>query len=90
MQAYMCKECSGTGEVEFTKERGGPKCNNCGGTGYLTKETLRRTMGAILDGNSVYMSGPSRHSLRQADRILDCLKEWGVEFPDEPTREGPQ
>lgn len=70
----MCKECNGTGEVVFTKERGGPKCNNCNGAGHMARKHLETVIGAILDGNSVYMSGPSSGSLRRAGKIVDYLE----------------
>jgi hypothetical protein len=70
-----CKECNGTGEVVFTKERGGPICVNCGGNGYLTDEILGRIIGSILDHPSVYMGGPSHNSLRKAKIIIERLKE---------------
>ena len=72
-----CKECQGTGVVEFTTEFGGPQCNNCGGCGYITRITVERCIASILDSPSVYMGGPSRGSLRKADRIGDYLEDQG-------------
>lgn len=83
MQAILCFECSGTGKVPFTKEKGGPICNKCCGHGYLTKRVLLATIGAILDHPNIYMGGPSRPSLKKAEKILDYMKdEWGIEFPN--------
>ena len=73
-----CKECNGTGEVVYTKERGGPICNNCGGNGYLTDEIIQRTMASIMDYPSLYMGGPSHHSKMKADKIIKFLKEEGL------------
>ena len=70
-----CKECNGTGEVVFTKERGGPICNNCGGNGYLTDEIIKRIIASILDYPSVYMGGPSEGNKRRAQKIIEFLKE---------------
>lgn len=72
-----CKECAGTGEVIFTKEKGGPRCNNCGGEGVISEETTKRVIASILDGSSVYMGGPSKQSLKRAGRIVDYLVEQG-------------
>jgi DnaJ-class molecular chaperone len=74
----QCRECMGEGTVEFTKERGGPKCNHCNGKGYLTRAVMRRFIASILDHPSVYMSGPSQGNLKKADRILDLMVEEGV------------
>ena len=82
MQAYPCKECLGTGLVEFTKERGGPTCNSCNGKGHMTKTHLRMLIGSILDYPSIYMGGPSRGSLNKADKILKCFQDKGIEFPE--------
>jgi len=76
----VCKECNGTGEVVFTKERGGPKCNNCGGVGYMARQHIGHVVGAILDMPNVYMNGPSPGSLRKAVRILDYLEDQGLEI----------
>lgn len=73
-----CKECEGTGEVVFTKERGGPICNSCGGNGYLTDEILYRMIASIIDHPSVYMGGPSHNSMRKAERIVTELKREGL------------
>ena len=73
-----CKECNGTGEVVFTKERGGPMCVNCVGNGYLTDEILESTMASIMDYPSVYMGGPSHHSRQKAIKIIKMLKEEGL------------
>ena len=70
-----CKECNGTGEVVFTKERGGPRCNNCAGNGYLTDEIIKRIIASILDYPSVYMGGPSEDNKRRAQKIIEFLKE---------------
>lgn len=75
-----CKECDGTGKVEFTKERGGPICNNCGGAGHITREIFERCIGSILDHPSVYMGGPSRSSLQKAQRIAEFLSRNNVEW----------
>lgn len=69
----MCRECKGSGVVEFTKERGGPVCNNCGGVGEITPKIMRRVIASILDSPSVYMGGPSHQNLRKADRIIEYL-----------------
>lgn len=75
-----CRECKGTGQVTFTKERGGPICNNCGGTGYLTTAVLRRIIASVFDHPSVYMGGPSQGSLRKADKIIEVLqRDWAFE-----------
>lgn len=70
-----CKECNGTGEVVFTKEKGGPICNSCGGNGYLTDIILQRMIASKIDYPSVYMGGPSPNSMRKAENILNMLKE---------------
>ena len=69
-----CKECNGTGQVVFTKERGGPTCNNCGGNGYLTDDIIIRMIASIMDYPSVYMGGPSRQSMQKAEKIINILK----------------
>jgi RecJ-like exonuclease len=73
-----CKECDGTGEVLFTKERGGPICNSCGGNGYLTDEILCCMIASIIDHPSVFMGGPSHNSMRKAQRIVTELKREGL------------
>ena len=74
-----CPECAGSGKVEFTRERGGPICNNCGGAGYLRRDRLRLAIAAILDHPGVYMGGPSAQSMRRADRIVEMLDhDWKV------------
>ena len=73
-----CKECNGTGEVVYTKERGGPICSNCGGNGYLTDEIIQRTMASIMDYPSLYMGGPSHNNMMKADKIIKFLKEEGL------------
>ena len=78
MNRPLCKECNGTGEVVFTKEKGGPICNSCGGNGYLTDEIICRTIASAIDYPSVYMSGPSHNSMRKAERIIKILKEDGL------------
>lgn len=78
MNRPSCKECNGTGEVVFTKERGGPVCNNCGGNGYLTDIIIQRIMAGIMDSPSVYMSGPSPGNMKRAQRIIDFLKKEGL------------
>ena len=60
-----CKECNGTGEVVYTKERGGPICNNCGGNGHLTDKIIQHRMASIMDYTSVYMGGPSRGNMQR-------------------------
>lgn len=82
MLVYQCKECIGTGEIEFTKEKGGPRCNRCGGTGYLTKPHIRSIIAVILDHPSVYMGGPSKQNLKRADKILEYMAEWDIKFPE--------
>lgn len=77
-----CKECNGTGKVEFTKERGGPICNNCGGAGSLTAKIAQRRIASILDHPSVYMGGPSHGSMRRAAKIVEYLADEGVPFSD--------
>lgn len=72
--ALTCKECGGTGQVVFTKERGGPVCNTCGGAGTMTPEVVTRNIAAILDHPSIYMGGPSRRSMAMSARITDYLK----------------
>lgn len=74
----VCRECKGEGLVEFTKERGGPTCNNCGGAGFLTKELAARAIATSLDHPSVYMGGPSKQSLQKAQRIVEFLDDWGA------------
>lgn len=73
-----CKQCNGTGEVVFTKEKGGPICPSCGGNGYLTDEILCRMIASTIDHPSVYMGGPSHNSMRKAERIIKNLKERGL------------
>lgn len=74
-----CTECKGTGVVEFTRERGGPKCNNCNGAGYLTRELLEVIFASMLDSPSVYMGGPSQGSRRKARRLIEHLDhDWKV------------
>lgn len=76
--AVKCRECSGSGQVEFTKERGGPKCNNCAGRGYITEDVAQRVIASILDHPSVYMGGPSQGSMRKAKRIIEYLVDQGA------------
>lgn len=73
-----CKECNGSGEVVFTKEKGGPICNSCGGNGYLTDEIICLMIASVIDHPSVYMGGPSRNSMRKAEQIIKNLKEDGL------------
>ena len=73
-----CKQCNGTGEIVFTKEKGGPICPSCGGNGYLTDEILCRMIASTIDHPSVYMGGPSNNSMRKAERIIKNLKEEGL------------
>jgi len=73
-----CKQCNGTGEVVFTKEKGGPICPSCGGNRYLTDEILCRMIASTIDHPSVYMCGPSHNSMRKAERIIKNLKEEGL------------
>ena len=73
-----CKDCSGTGKIVFTKERGGPVCTSCGGNGYLTDEILCRIIAGAIDYPSLYMGGPSYNSIKRAERILSILKEEGL------------
>jgi len=74
----ICKECGGTGKVEFTRERGGPVCNTCGGVGTMTAEVVQRNIASMLDHPSVYMGGPSQGSLRRAGRIVEYLVSLGA------------
>lgn len=76
--AVVCKECSGTGVVGFTKERGGPDCNTCGGTGEITPDVLVPVIASLLDSPSVYMGGPSQQSRKRAARIVELLHDYGV------------
>jgi DnaJ-class molecular chaperone len=73
-----CKQCNGTGEVVFTKEKGGPICPSCGGNGYLTDEILCRMIASTIDHPSVYMGGPSHNSIRKAEQIIKNLKKEGL------------
>ena len=73
-----CKQCNGTGEVVFTKEKGGPICPSCGGNGYLTDEILCRMIASMIDHPSVYMGGPSINSRRKAVNIIEMLKKEGL------------
>lgn len=73
-----CKECNGTGKVVFTKERGGPICNSCGGNGVLTDEILERMIASKIDHPSVYMGGPSVNSRKKAVKIIEMLKKEGL------------
>lgn len=82
MQVFQCNKCGGSGTVVFTKEFGGPICNNCAGNGFMTKIMLRSVIGSILDSPSVYMSGPSKQNLKKADKILEYLASQGIDFPD--------
>lgn len=72
-----CKECKGTGEVEFTKERGGPRCNNCDGTGVVNQLIVQRYIAAVLDHPSVRMEGPSKHAMRRAGDIVRWMEDQG-------------
>jgi DnaJ-class molecular chaperone len=76
--SVVCKECKGKGTVKFTKERGGPGCNNCNGIGVMTPEIVRLHIGGMLDSPSLYMGGPSQQSLRKADKIVEYLREQGM------------
>ena len=78
MDRPKCKECNGTGDVVFTKERGGPVCNNCGGNGYLTDLIIQRRMASIMDSPSLYMDGPSHGNMKKAEKIIQFLKEEGL------------
>lgn len=82
MQAVLCLECGGTGTVTFTKERGGPVCQNCGGKGYMSKDILQQRIAAILDHPSVYMGGPSKQNMRKAQTILDMMIKAGFDIPN--------
>lgn len=73
-----CKECKGTGQIVFTRERGGPTCTNCGGSGQMTKEVVQRVIAGILDHTSVYMGGPSQQSMCRAGRIVAYLAEQEI------------
>ena len=73
-----CKECGGSGKVEFTRERGGPRCNTCGGAGVMTAEVIQRNIASMLDHPSVYMGGPSQGSMRRAKRIVEYLASLGA------------
>jgi hypothetical protein len=39
----------------------------------MTTNALRNSIASILDGNSVFMGGPSQGSLKKADKILELL-----------------
>ena len=73
-----CKECKGTGSVIFTKERGGPVCNNCGGMGTMTPKILQSRIASILYHPSLYMGGPSQQSLRRAKKIIEYLQDQNI------------
>lgn len=73
-----CNNCGGTGKIEFSKERGGPVCPECGGSGALSQELIQRYIAEILDHPSVYMGGPSRGNLARADKIVKFLVEKGI------------
>lgn len=83
----VCKECKGTGKVVFTRERGGPRCNNCGGAGAITPEFTQRAIARMLDHPSVYMGGPSHGSLRRAGRIVEWMVAEGFFATDEQLAE---
>ena len=74
----ICKECKGYGLVEFTKEHGGPVCNNCGGKGYMSPEVVQSYIAGILDYPNVYMGGPSQRSLHLAGKIVGMLQDQGI------------
>jgi len=71
---YDCKECNGTGQVVFTRERGGPICNGCAGHGGLTRDLLVIHLAGRFDYPSVYMGGPSDHSKKRADDLVRGLE----------------
>lgn len=73
----VCKECKGKGTVEFTRERGGPICNNCGGSGAMDQKVVQRRIASLLDSPSVYMGGPSHGSLKRAGRIVEWMEAEG-------------
>lgn len=74
LEEYDCKECNGTGQVVYTRERGGPICNGCGGHGGLTRDLLVIHMAGWLDSPSVYMGGPSERSKKRADDFIRGLE----------------
>jgi len=74
----LCRECGGTGEVVFTKERGGPICNSCGGAGFWTPEIVQRVFASMLDHPSVYMGGPSKGNLRRVEPLVKWLQDEGI------------
>jgi len=74
----QCKKCMGAGEVEFTKEFGGPVCQHCMGKGYMTRKIICIRIASLLDGSSVYMGGPSHGNLKKANAILDLMNDEGV------------
>lgn len=78
-----CKECAGAGNVDFTKGRGGPSCNGCGGAGRLKRLFFVRYIGAMLDHPSVFMGGPSKTSLDRAEKIADWLARFGLDDLDD-------
>lgn len=77
-----CKRCWGSGEIPFTKERGGPVCTECGGYGYITPSNLKTRIACSLDYPSVYMDGPSPQSRKRAERIFEILEDVGIAPPE--------
>jgi hypothetical protein len=69
-----CIVCHGHGTIEFSEEHGGPVCPHCGGKGWITPELLTIFIASILDHPSVYMSGPSKHSMKRAKKIVELLQ----------------
>lgn len=78
MSGVICNECLGSGEVIWTKERGGPKCNGCNGHGFIPYEMVQYRIAALLDHPSVYMGGPSHGNMRRAEKIMDLLMQDGL------------
>lgn len=73
MSVVDCKNCHGalTGQLD-------PSCVECGGAGFITQEMVEVYIASILDGNSVYMSGPSPASRRTARKIIEMLMADGL------------
>lgn len=75
MKQTKCRECRGTGEVVWTKERGGAVCNACGGLGHTNRDIVLQIIASILDRNNCYMSGPSQQSRKFALRVIEYLED---------------
>jgi DnaJ-class molecular chaperone len=86
-QVVLCPRCLGEGRHEWTKELGGPKCNECWGAGFYHHDLVVMRLASMLDGNSVYMSGPSQASRQKARKIVDELNQLGVLMAPKQERE---